>query len=1252
MRHDLITALYKEFVGPRDGAAEVLSSDPLAEYQVGQIHPLDSEKEPEEQAQVNLTVGPVGEEDGTSDAPSLIDAALIDAGRKFRQIPSSFGISFILKEAPKDGEVSVCLTWARYTKEGNAWTRKPKIWIHSFDGKKGTSSIVSEDETVELYFHLHLNRSVWKCSIFFVSRVFMADRKIVKTEDVIYQPEIRISLSDTARMAPLGESGFSTVDPDWRLATKQYDNLCAYARGHMCSVYWSAIDPQREPPRDINKSSQPPFIWVDGQHFKESQSGIERFFVPTLRTEFVPMYPSPSTPKTSSEVNPPIVSASAILECKSPENLKSLLEPFANTYLNWLDFQRRKSNSIDEINKQIFDLHMNSIERIMDGIDFLATDPSCYESFLFMNKAMQMQYEWTSGKKDMEWRPFQLAFILLSIRSAVSSQDKYRDVCDTIWFPTGGGKTEAYLGLTAFVLSYRRRISRSDVDGSKGGEGLSVLSRYTLRLLTIQQYRRALKMITACELLRCEGFGASRGWTNSGRIKNNTGWIWGRSPFSIGLWVGSGVTPNQMRGEGWGNLPQGAVVQLRQTPGVDNSNEAAQILNCPVCETILSLSPDGFQKGEKDFHFISRSRSFATKDDLRNISTEGLNLTSISFQNHPSGKIFYGKMKLNFSEGMKPSVFVKWWNENVESSLRLSIVSFNPARPGYVPSIEGRGKMPTDFEIRCPNSDCELNKRNFRSKIPISDGKWDWKNVHELFATVSDQRESVGIPIPAITVDEKLYFHPPSMVISTCDKVVLTSFMADAASLFGKINSYDLSIGKGFSQRNLTESSRLIPCDNFNPPDLIIQDELHLLEGPLGSTFGLFEIVIDKLAKRPKYIASSATIRKSAEQVACILGRRSSIFPPPSLDIAEGFFLKQEEVHPLDESRSGRLFLGLAFPGRAPQTPTVRTWGTLLQAAQDMQENELNEQIDPYWTLVGYFNAVRELAQAETYWRQDISGFLDYVYGRRGRTGQKRNVLERNYANLSSQTNSGELPGILSRLERAFGSDDCLDGVLTTSMFGTGVDVSRLSAMIVHGQPKASSQYIQAVGRIGRSTAGLAVTLFRVSKPRDLNHYEYFTGYHRRLPVAVEPITVRPMSSKGLEKMIGPMMVSLVRNWNSYSPRLDQNISAEEGAILAHRIPEKFWEDFVEMMLSRWREQPDLRKYLLEDEFKSLIKSKNEQWTNFSKKSESDQIELRYSKGDYSVLGTRTKQDSLFPDAPKSLRDVESMIRIYIDGSK
>lgn len=1253
MRHIFISDVVKEMLGPRDGANETLvqTDEPRNEYSTGQLFPLtgDLSRSPDEEEALAADTAS-GEED--DEASSFVNQAFIDAGQNFRRVPSSLGMSFVLSQRPRAEELSVCVTWARYILQGTTWVRKPQLWIATLTEQSLIHGEVSPDKSLNLTCKVSdLRTGQSKVSIYVSSNVSTENEGRPKNEDIIFQPEIRVNLKDSSSLCELGELNFSSEDEEWRASTRQYDGLSVFARGHLCGVYWSEIDPQRPHEYVLDLEPEIPFRWIDGDFFLPSDKRVADFYVPDLRTDFIPMYPAPAA---GSGVKLDVdLKAEDIAECVSFEQLRRYIDPLLDSYRTWVS-QLQVTSTPPTIDQSIIARHEEAIRRIEQGVAFLKSNDDAFLAFVFMNKAMAKQYAWGRAENEsMIWRPFQFAFILLSLQSAVVKTPE-RNICDTIWFPTGGGKTEAYLGLAAFTLAYRRRASVTDEDGSKSGDGVGVISRYTLRLLTIQQFRRALKMIMACEVLRNSSpDAASVGWSPSGYEKDS-GMIWGHSPFSLGLWVGGAVTPNQMKGAGFRNFAPGAIPILSKPTQSDDS-DPAQILDCPCCGSILSFPLDDVPAGKLTLKLHVSGHPRTGQDVLAQASSAKFQVQSITHAPHVSGQNRFLKLGLNLPSMVTANDVHRWWIETAEAAIGVRLNSFGASRPGYIPKAGGQRGAVNDYEIRCPEPTCELNALILRERLPGENGEWQDTEGHPSFSLPNDECATMGLRIPALTVDERIYARPPSMLISTVDKFARLAFTNQAASLFGRVRSFDTGVLSGFSQD--VPGRKKMPVQQFLPPSLIIQDELHLLDGPLGSTFGLFETAVEQLCDSPKYVASSATIRNSFEQVACLMGRESRVFPPVSTNISNGFFLRSNETHPLNENGSGRLFFGLAFPGRAPQTPMLRLWGRLLQTAQNQfdiaqtlpeAEKILRmKQVDHFWTLIGYFNAVRELAQGETLIRQDIPQYLDKLNRQNPGTNRRLELRER-FRNLSSQTGSSELPGILAKLERTLSNGDALSAVASTSMFGTGVDVGRLSLMIVHGQPKSASQYIQAVGRIGRNKSGLAAVFFRVSKPRDLNHYEYFTGYHRKLPVAVEPITVKPLAPKAVDRATGSILAMILRNWSRENPNVPDGIDLEEGGGLINGLNPEMLTELIRVFERKWDSQP-VRRRNDRNTFLQFVRSQIERWQEYARVQNQNGQTLQYTKGNSVVLGQGEGVSSVFQNVSQSLREVEAMVNIYTE---
>jgi hypothetical protein len=674
-------------------------------------------------------------------------------------------------------------------------------------------------------------------------------------------------------------------------------------------------------------------------------------------------------------------------------NAIALCDALATKYKFWIEGQSKRISDPVQVPLDFADIAGTNLDqcevclaRIMRGIELLRTEPVVSRAFQLANQAMYLQqahYElastrirsWTLRDSKLElaepytepdyvakgsvWRPFQLAFLLMNLESIAQPRSDERNVVDLIWFPTGGGKTEAYLGLSAFTIFLRRLTDPRDA-------GTSVLMRYTLRLLTTQQFQRAASLICACDYIRQQ-------------LTHELGNI----PISIGLWVGGGVTPNDNQDA------VSALARLYQSP---NENRFV-VLACPWC---------GAQMG--------------------------------------------------------------------------------PVKSGAAWKVKGYLKLlkPSRVIFRCEDFRCP-------------------------FSTDS------GLPLSV--VDEEIYAHPPTLVIGTVDKFATLPWRPEARSLFGLEH-------------------------NYSPPDLIIQDELHLISGPLGSMVAHYETAIEALCRAaidrpPKIVASTATISRANEQIRALYdGRSGFLFPPQGLEIGNSFFAEENLTKP------GRSYIGV-FASALPShvTAQIRVISAVLQSVKSINTKDVPF-LDPYWTLMVYFNSIRELGHAATLIRADIREHMNAMWDRQGLTKgmSSDSVKERRFINrdleLTSRIQSNQIPEILKELFNELKSPqnfDVVDICLATNMIQVGLDVPRLSLMAIVGQPKTTAEYIQASSRVGRREPGVIATIYNPARPRDRSHYEHFRAYHQSLYRYVEPTSVTPFARPVIERALHAVAVTLIR---------------------------------------------------------------------------------------------------------------------------
>lgn len=367
------------------------------------------------------------------------------------------------------------------------------------------------------------------------------------------------------------------------------------------------------------------------------------------------------------------------------------------------------------------------------------------------------------------------------------------------------------------------------------------------------------------------------------------------------------------------------------------------------------------------------------------------------------------------------------------------------------------------------------------------------------------------------------------------------------------------------------------------PPDLVIQDELHLISGPLGTMAGLYETAIEALCLRemdgrkvrPKIVASTATVRRAHDQIQALFARPlTQVFPPPGADRRNSFFARTAPASEIP----ARLYVGVAPQGRSPKMVMRKAWLALMGAAEsayrdaDGQKN-VNNPADPYMTVLGYFNALRELGGARRILEEEVQNTVK-GYGARKRIGEERGLFRdrktfSEVLELTSRVSTDKVADARRRLECKFYEPQRVDCAIATNMISVGLDIPRLGLMVVLGQPKTHAEYIQATSRVGRDDTkpGLVVTLLNIHKPRDRSHYERFRHYHETFYRSVEVSSITPFSARALDRGFAGALVALARHAQpDLTPPLGVEALAKVRATLERQLLDAF--------LNRIRQQP------------------------------------------------------------------------------
>jgi hypothetical protein len=547
---------------------------------------------------------------------------------------------------------------------------------------------------------------------------------------------------------------------------------------------------------------------------------------------------------------------------------------------------------------------------------------------------------------------------------------------------------------------------------------------------------------------------------------------------------------------------------------------------------------------------------------------------------------------------------------------------------------------PRDLKVMCPNLACRFKGKN---------------------------------ALPIISVDEPIYRRLPCFVIATVDKFANLPWVGPSGGLLG---GADRSDSAGFYGPWQPNTGQKLPRP-LAPPDLIIQDELHLISGPLGTMAGLYETVIDELctrnvdghARRPKIVASTATVRRADAQIRALFTRSGvEVFPPPGPDRRTSFFAETKDL----SERRGRLYVGLAAQGRSLKVVPLRTYLALLAAAERAWDeaggakNAANP-ADPYMTLVGYFNSLRELGGSRRIVEDEVSSRVT-DYGSRRRVKENsgtfsNRLIGRDVAELTSREPTDRVSDTKRRLALMFDQRDRVDVALATNMISVGLDITRLGLMVVLGQPKAAAEYIQATSRVGRDPEkpGLVVTLLNVHRPRDRSHYERFEAFHASFYRAVEATSVTPFAPRALDRALPAIVVALGRHTQ---PPLAPARGALE--IVTERSKLERVADILAARARRHRSMTAEEEQRLDANLRGRVKDLLDSWAKVGMAQQGVGARLVYQPYEnaegpallHSPLDPELavlNQDARKFKAPRSLRDVEPPVNLWLkrlDGSE
>lgn len=1127
LRELLQLAVIDDLLGPADGPhEEIVGMSVRDRYLVGKLAPIDTAPDAAE----TDTFG----ESGRPDSEERDEE--VDTSTNQSLVPSSMGFTFCV-----DGDlenVQLFGNWGRYERtqserEDKETGKSPRCWKRIPSGGSAVVSLkkLTIDSTrldpncpsvvVQGSVSAPLENGYRLVTLFLVNTQTIPEQN--QDQAWIFQPELIVrDMEGRAVFRRLPILRADEFDDEREALEMIYRDRVEFSVGHGISVHATVSEEDRERATEVKTAVLPEYE-------------IQVTETPGLKSE--------DRPAMRRMIADGRLDMEQLADLATPEKCDELvagLKVLTDDYEEWIAENRNAIGGevvgCDIPATEAMDRCTLILERLREGIAALAADDRALSAFRFANLAMASQrihsiyalakrrgdevtLDALSVPENRSWRPFQLAFMLLSIPALADPTHRDRTLpleafADLLWFPTGGGKTEAYLGVAAFTMGIRRL--QGDMGGLDGGRGVAVIMRYTLRLLTLQQFQRATTLICAMEVLR--------------RTEPT---VWGDMPFTIGLWVGQRVTPNTTE-------ESHAAIEKERDGKYGTGSTPAQLTSCPWCGA--EIAPGREIRVDRDL-----GRTFVYCGDK------------------------YGR--------------------------------------------------------------CEFS-----------------------------QAKSKNLGLPVLVVDDEIYRHPPSMLIATVDKFAMMARRGQVRTLFGNANREcprhgllwpEADCSGNHTKKRTLEAVKARVITPIRPPDLIIQDEFHLISGPLGTMVGLYETAVDELstwmidgkAIRPKIIASTATVRKAEEQMNNVFLRKVSVFPPHGIDVKDNFFSVQRSV----EDKPGRLYMGICSLGSSRPAVMIRVYVALLTGAQSLFQR-FGPAADPYMTVVGYFNSLRELGGMRRLAEDDVQTRAYRVQmsdvKRPGLSQRSVRIVDE----LTSRVSNKEIPKKLGQLEVKFkptwekGETRAIDIVLATNMLSVGVDVNRIGLMVVNGQPKNTAEYIQATSRVGRSFPGLVCTVLTWSRPRDLSHYETFEHYHATFYKHVEAQSVTPFAARALDRGLTGAMVSLLRlkndsmNPNSGAQSLDS--SGKEEALRARKVlSERAWK---------------VKDKAARTTANNMTADRIDLWVKESVKP-GRRLGYETERGQGDLAALLKKPGALAWDeftVPMSMRDVEPGVQLIMDASK
>jgi len=850
-----------------------------------------------------------------------------------------------------------------------------------------------------------------------------------------------------------------------------------------------------------------------------------------LQTEFIPEYRQYVYESADRDVEAQFSELAALDETGLSvlEDVASAMQEYLDqAYDDALDDYQEREDWTDE-DRQDFDddrkAFKREIARFRRGVRCLRQHPDTVgRAFEHMNETMDRMHDFDS------WRLFQLVFIVMLVpdvaareypdwndvewrsgdtEDRVEETDSALEVVDVLWFPTGGGKTEAFLGVAVWSMFFDR-IRGKDF-------GVTAWTRFPLRLLSLQQLQRMSKTVVYADIVR--------------REQEDIGNHPSRS-FSVGYLVGKKNTPNALTGYNNSNYSK-----YQNDPAL--REDAKVVPSCPACDSSVEMrvtddhrlahvctgSPfqcdwqsreidpgEPYEEDELPVHVVDNELYRYVPTVLAGTIDK---ITAIGYQ-RKLAHILRGEMDCECpihgfaSLGECTEKYGCSIDRDEFEAMSSPVESYDPA-----PSL----MVPDELHL-------------LEESVGSFDGHYETA-VDHLQELGDAGRTKIIAPTATITAYEDQVHH---------------LFMR-GAERFPSPGPY---LRENFYAEERAETQRyyigLIPHGKTHINAII--DLLYYFHREIQD-------LMTTAIESPSDVLTGAALEGTDTSAPLEADEIDEVIETLTFyNTSLTYLLSKKDGDRLDQSIVSQLDAYMRHDGRPSLNSKRMTGGTPFDEVQNL----LDRLEDP-WEAESPEAILQQLVDNELIPEDEAESILEL-----------RELLEQSLNEENDDVTSNEFEVALRNADGAAREGlawlltSWLNTITATSMISHGVDIDRFNMMVFFGMPRGTAEYIQSSSRAGRSHPGLVFNVCHPIRERDLSHYHFFEKYHEFLDRLVEPVPVNRWAKNSVQRTHPGLFMGLLLNHYMYEEDIPPLYFGDQAEDFVDQVDEdEFAEHIIEM---------------------------------------------------------------------------------------